>query len=275
MLGSFDPFHRGHQCLCSSLLAPPHNCSAVLLLIPEVHFEKSIVQGKNASLLQRVDMLKALYANDPRVGYGIAHEVLFVRLSQGLSKEIFPSSTEIIFGMGHDRYDCMLDSVSYFNQLGLEWTVKDQMELNRLQESCIVFSREDTTRSLGLSRGLSSTLVRQAIVHHDVLEHEVQRAVMNELNTATESSRCTSTTHTQSPRDKDLKNILEEMVDPVILSYIKKHNVYSGLTIEDPKDIDHCSSRSRGACDVLAQETEELEIGAMKRASNCPHPQRR
>eukprot|EP00616_Rhizochromulina_sp_CCMP1243_P007046 CAMPEP_0118982438 /NCGR_PEP_ID=MMETSP1173-20130426/32806_1 /TAXON_ID=1034831 /ORGANISM="Rhizochromulina marina cf, Strain CCMP1243" /LENGTH=237 /DNA_ID=CAMNT_0006932931 /DNA_START=33 /DNA_END=746 /DNA_ORIENTATION=+ len=194
MLGSFDPFHRGHQALCSSLLES-HGCAAVLLLVPEVHFEKTIEEGKNASLQQRVDMLRALYQGEPRVGYGVAHEVLFVRLAQGLWREAFPSAAEVTFGMGQDRYACMLDSRSYFDTLGLEWTAGDQQELERLRDTCIVFSRDQTTPLLSLPGGVSSTLVRQALV--------------GQRSGAVSSS---------TP---------EVMVDPAILAYIWQNGLYS------------------------------------------------
>ena len=161
VIGSFDPLHRGHQWMVDKLLT---RFEAVVLLVPALHFSKTVCPPRNATLDQRLEMIQQVYLPGPgcRVLCGIANEVLFLRLASELAR-VFPAA-EISFAMGNDTYQLFLDSERYFRKLGLPWGRLQQRQLQRLGEQIVVFGRSETGGSFEpvprQLRQVSSTRVR-------------------------------------------------------------------------------------------------------------------
>ena len=65
---------------------------SVVLLIPEVHFEKNVVFPFNLELEQRLECLKLLYGRNQKVAFGTSKEVLFIKLEKELAK-VFPRAS--------------------------------------------------------------------------------------------------------------------------------------------------------------------------------------
>ena len=99
ILGSFDPVHKGHEHMVDVCLEKK---PGVLLLVPEAHFEKSIVPPLNMTLEQRTEVLKLLFGSNPRVGIGKAKEVLFIKLQKEVEKAFPNCSVHLAFG--NDTY---------------------------------------------------------------------------------------------------------------------------------------------------------------------------
>eukprot|EP01098_Paradermamoeba_levis_P003540 TRINITY_DN1594_c0_g1_i4.p1 TRINITY_DN1594_c0_g1~~TRINITY_DN1594_c0_g1_i4.p1 ORF type:complete len:298 (-),score=92.22 TRINITY_DN1594_c0_g1_i4:109-1002(-) len=137
-LGSFDPFHNGHDFAVKHLLS---HFDVVLILVPENHFEKEIVPPKNSTIDQRIALLSQLFKDQSsKVGVGIAHQVLFLKLQKQL-QQLFPSA-KVTFGMGNDTFECLLASQEYYEGVGLPWTEEDQKQLDALKHEVVVFGRD-------------------------------------------------------------------------------------------------------------------------------------
>lgn len=162
-LGSFDPPHRGHVWIANDLL---EHFEKLLILIPETHFHKTIIPGQNAGLDERLTMITEIWKLAPdRIGIGLTEEVLILRLDQKL-QEMFPQAT-IGFGLGEDLWKRVLDTASYFERSGLEWTQKDERHLELLRARIVVYDRSER-REGGISlppdiAEISSTRVRRTV----------------------------------------------------------------------------------------------------------------
>lgn len=152
ILGSFDPLHLGHQWMVDELRA---RFGGVLLLVPAAHFEKQVRPPQNATLDQRLEMIRGVYHGG--VGCGIAGEVLFVRLLDRLERR-FPGRV-VGFGMGRDTLDKVQRSARYFARTGLPWGPTEERGLARLLERVVVFERGACPRG----PEISSTLVRRLV----------------------------------------------------------------------------------------------------------------
>ena len=162
-LGSFDPLHKGHEWIVEHLLT---RFEVVLLLVPGMHFEKTIQFPHNATLEQRLSMLNLFAASKPgRVLVGLAHEVLFIRLADQLA-HIFPQA-EITFAMGNETFEKFLASAKYYARMGLPWATEDQTRLDDLRQRIVVFGRSGTdarfTPVPEAVRHISSTRVRKIV----------------------------------------------------------------------------------------------------------------
>lgn len=160
LLASFDPPHRGHRWIVEQLLA---RCPRVLLLIPARHFSKTVVPGLNATLGQRLAMLRALARRWPeRVRAEVSDVVLFVDLARTL--ELRPGVGEVVFAMGDETRRLVRDSRRYARRLGRPWTAADDRRLSRVLERALVVDRSDTAGDAvpvpPSLRGISSTRVR-------------------------------------------------------------------------------------------------------------------
>lgn len=141
LLGSFDPIHRGHQRMVAEMRG---RADVVRLLVPAAHFEKRIRFPRNATLDQRVEMIRAVYPDGSGVEARVSHEVLFVSLAR--------RHPEALFGMGRETLGKLLRSQRYFERLGLPWGDGEARVLSRLIPRVVVFDRAD---------GISSTRVRR------------------------------------------------------------------------------------------------------------------
>lgn len=197
-LGSFDPLHRGHEWIVEQLL---ERFDAVLVLIPAFHFEKTVRFPLNATLEQRIEMLVSLRKRwGDRIGIGLAHEVLFIRLAECL-KEHLPSA-EIFFGMGNETFERVLNSKVYYEQVGLPWTEEDHAKLERVREKVVVFGRSGNADHIlpvpESVRWISSTLVRETV-------RECRKSSFSE-----------ATWHKK----------LAEMISPEIFTFIRQGGLY-------------------------------------------------
>lgn len=139
-LGSFDPFHKGHQWAVERLA---ERFDGILLLIPAIHFEKNNRFPLNATFQQRLMMIQAtLKGKNNAVGLGLAEEVLFIRLLNELSS-IFPKA-DIAYGMGNETYQKLLFSETYYQRMGCEWTLEDAKKLALIKEKVVVFGRSQS-----------------------------------------------------------------------------------------------------------------------------------
>ena len=164
-LGSFDPFHRGHAWIVETLL---EKFEMVLLLIPAIHFEKTVHFPLNATFEQRLKMLASsvLKYRKHNIAAGLAHEVLFIRLAECLARQ-FPDA-EITFGMGNETFERFLDSKDYYKRVGLAWTNEEQAKLDELKEKIVVFGRSGNNNHFITVpehvRWISSTLIRETVM---------------------------------------------------------------------------------------------------------------
>jgi len=139
ILGSFDPPHKGHDQIVRELFS---RYDVVLLLLPNIHFEKDVHFPKNMTHMQRVEILTRLYAEEfkGRVGIGIAYEVTFLKLWDQL-RELFSNAT-VYFGMGNDVYECFLASKEYYAEIGRNWSENEEKKLLEVGKHCLVFGRQ-------------------------------------------------------------------------------------------------------------------------------------
>lgn len=161
-MGSFDPFHKGHQWIAETLLK---RCDGLLLLIPGRHYEKTVVWPRNAAFSQRVAMIRNVFDDDRPVAAAVTDEVLFIRLDAWLSRRL--PGKKIRFGMGSDTFQKMLDSKRFYAKFGQPWTAADARGLARLARPTLVFGRSATgpecIRMPRRFRGISSTKVRNRV----------------------------------------------------------------------------------------------------------------
>lgn len=170
-MGSFDPVHRGHEWIAEELL---RRFDAVLLLVPALHFEKTVRFPLNATLEQRLNMLAfCIEGRANRIAAGLTHEVLFIRLADRLA-EHFPSA-EITFAMGNDTFERFLRSKAYYERSGFEWNGVEQSKLEQLAERIVVFGRsKEHDRYVAVPqslRRLSSTRVREEVTELRKRDH--------------------------------------------------------------------------------------------------------
>jgi len=139
ILGSFDPPHKGHDQMVRELFS---RYDVVVLLLPNIHFEKEVKFPKNMTHMQRVDILTKLYVNElkGRVGIGIAYEVTFLKLWDQL-REVFPNAT-VYFGMGNDVFECFLASKEYYTEIGRKWSENEEKKISEVGKHCLVFGRQ-------------------------------------------------------------------------------------------------------------------------------------
>jgi cytidyltransferase-like protein len=146
MVGSFDPIHRGHQRMIAELR---RRRDRVLLLVPTLHLEKQVRFPENATLPQRVEMIRRVYPAGG-VEARTTDDVLFVRLAQ--------QHPEALFGVGRDTLEKLLRSRSYFERLGLGWTHEEERALARLRSRVVVFDRRELPISSTEIRRLAGEL---------------------------------------------------------------------------------------------------------------------
>jgi cytidyltransferase-like protein len=198
-LGSFDPLHKGHEWIIDRLL---ERFDAVLLLIPALHFEKTVRFPLNATFEQRLEML-AVFSKQKgaRIAVGLAHEVLFIRLADCLC-QYFPSA-EIAFGMGNETFEKVLASENYYACLGLQWTAEEQNKLERLKKKIVVFGRSSNNDHFipvpEDLRQISSTRVRETVM-------ELRKA---------------------SAPEAIWQKRLEKMISPEVFKFILQKKLYS------------------------------------------------
>lgn len=139
ILGSFDPPHKGHDHMIREIFS---RTEIVLLLLPNVHFEKEVQFPRNMTHMQRIDCLSKVYCGEfkDRIGIGIAYEVLFIRLWDQLCS-MFPNA-QVYFGMGNDVFECFLSSKEYFTEIGRTWSENEDKKLSEVGKHCLVFGRE-------------------------------------------------------------------------------------------------------------------------------------
>lgn len=140
LLGSFDPFHFGHQAMVELLRS---RCHFLLLLVPSFSFDKEVNFPENATLEQRIEMMVSVYEKEGSVGIGLTEEVLYLRLRQEI-QTAFPGST-IVFGLGADRFPCFVDSQKYFDKCAFPWTEREELMFTESCENLIVFARDGET----------------------------------------------------------------------------------------------------------------------------------
>ena len=131
--------------------------------MPAFHFEKTIRPALNATLQQRMEMLRLRFGSTFLVG--ITEEVLFNRLHRELHR-LFPRA-EITFGIGDETYRKFLESPEYYRRAGLPWTPQDQRTFETLSRTIQVFGRSTAASRRTVippqTNGLSSTLVRGTV----------------------------------------------------------------------------------------------------------------
>lgn len=136
-MGSFDPPHRGHQWI-SSYLAD--RFELVVLLVPIIHFEKSIVYPHNALIPQRIGMLDIMGERiRERTVAAVTSEILFLEIEL-LMSAIWPDAT-INFGMGSDTYGKFLNSERYYRRCGKAWRDRECERVRNLTSRIVVFNR--------------------------------------------------------------------------------------------------------------------------------------
>ena len=160
-MGSFDPPHRGHAWLVQELLK---RFKMVLLLIPKVHYCKTLKPLENASFEERLGMLEAIRNIDPaRIGTALTNEVLFIRLDKTLRKLLTHSAPG--YSMGDTTWSRFCDSPRYYERLGVKWTAEDDAAFESLRKRVCFFDRSARTRE-GIPvpkalRAISSSQVRR------------------------------------------------------------------------------------------------------------------
>lgn len=161
-MGSFDPFHKGHQWIAETLLK---RCDGLLLLIPGRHYEKTVVWPRNAEFDQRMAMIRDVFNDGRPVAAGVTEEILFIRLDRLLSQAL--PGKEILFGMGNDTYRKVMDSERFYGLFGQTWTEADARGLARLARRTLVFGRSaggpKCIRMPRRFRGISSTKARDRV----------------------------------------------------------------------------------------------------------------
>jgi cytidyltransferase-like protein len=137
LLGSYDPVHRGHLWMMRRMLS---ESDALLVLVPERHFDKDPRPGFNATTEQRLEMLRLLpYDVRARAGFGRTRVVLFAELLRELESR-WPAQ-QLRFAMGDDTYRRMLRSRAYYREVGRRFGAAERARVARLAETTRVFAR--------------------------------------------------------------------------------------------------------------------------------------
>lgn len=179
----------------------------LVILVPALHPDKVLVPGINATFEQRLDMLRAHYADNPRVGVGMTRTVLYGRLL-GELKLIFSTAEMVTFGLGADSYDCLTESRSYYETMGEEWSAEDEAAVAELQKTSCVFNRQPTVLEelKKASHGLEKT------------KHHHQRWSGLPPVSSTDI------------RDRISRGEqINDLVPKVVAHYIQQHKLYNGV----------------------------------------------
>lgn len=201
-LGSFDPFHKGHEWITEKLLTL---YDAAILWIPAVHFEKKALYPENATYEQRLDMLTAYCTTQKgRLGLGLTREVLFIRLHDAITG-LFPG-IHVYWGMGEDTYHRFRLSKEYYPRMGIDWTAADARKLNEMNRHITVFSRS----------GNATRFIRPPKAIQSISSTTIRKKVFD--------------LHAGNVSGKEWHRRLTPMVRPEIIDYIQTHKIYTSAS---------------------------------------------
>lgn len=161
-LGTFDPFHRGHEWVVKQCLA----CfDGMILLLPNHHFHKNLSAQSRASLEQRLAMvtLGRQYLPDKNIWLGWTDCILYLKLAKSLEK-LYPQWA-FHYIMGDETFTKVQNSANYYSRLHVPWGAQENSHLKVLLQNTVVLNRSGRNAA-GMTcpppiRSISSTRIRR------------------------------------------------------------------------------------------------------------------